>query len=205
MTMGISKQLLPIYARPMVYYSTSAMLADTWVVLVISTPHDLPLFERLLGIEQLGVRSCTAFKKNAKPFRRIHRRTFLYRRFVRLPHFWQYRICSQSLLSLTPCGTKIKRATIFLCPLADLERYGFLEFDAQGKVNGIEEKPKNRNSNFPIALKESQTYEQRKINSPVFSRLALQKRQAFNLLSCLRKAFFFLRWQRVYLFGNRNI
>ena len=112
---------------------------------------------------------------------------------------------SQSLLSLTPCGTKIKRATIFLCPLADLDRYGFLAFDAQGKVNGIEEKPKNRNSNFPIAPKESQTYEQRKINSPVFSRLASQKRQAFNLLSCLRKAFFFLRWQRVYLFGNRNI
>jgi glucose-1-phosphate thymidylyltransferase len=153
-TKAISKQLLPIYDKPMVYYPISAlMLADIREILVISTPHDLPLFERLLGTgEQFGVRF--EYRIQEKP-RGLADAFIVGRTFIAdspvalvLGDNIFYGQGFQPLLH--QAARRQKGATIFAYPVADPERYGVVEFDAQGKAIGIEEKPKNPKSNYAV-------------------------------------------------------
>jgi glucose-1-phosphate thymidylyltransferase len=153
-TKAISKQLLPIYDKPMVYYPISVlMLADVREILVISTPHDLPLFERLLGTgEQFGVRF--EYRVQEKP-RGLADAFIVGRTFIGdspvalvLGDNIFYGQGFQPLLHRA--AQRPKGATIFAYPVADPERYGVVEFDASGKAIGIEEKPKVPKSKYAV-------------------------------------------------------
>jgi len=153
-TKAISKQLLPIYDKPMVYYPISVlMLADVREILVISTPHDLPLFERLLGTgEQFGIQF--EYRVQEKP-RGLADAFIVGRTFIGdspvalvLGDNIFYGQGFQPLLHRA--AQRPKGATIFAYPVADPERYGVVEFDASGKAIGIEEKPKLPKSKYAV-------------------------------------------------------
>ena len=153
-TKAISKQLLPIYDKPMVYYPISVlMLADVREILIISTPHDLPLFERLLGTgEQFGVQF--EYRVQEKP-RGLADAFIVGRTFIAdspvalvLGDNIFYGQGFQPLLHAA--ARRPKGATIFAYPVADPERYGVVEFDASGKAIGIEEKPKVPKSKYAV-------------------------------------------------------
>jgi glucose-1-phosphate thymidylyltransferase len=138
----------------MVYYPISAlMLADIREILVISTPHDLPLFERLLGSgAQFGVRF--EYRIQEKP-RGLADAFIVGRSFVGdskvalvLGDNIFYGQGFQPLLHRA--AQRQKGSTIFAYPVADPERYGVVEFDADGKAIGIEEKPKKPKSNYAV-------------------------------------------------------
>lgn len=153
-TKAISKQLLPIYDKPMIYYPISAlMLADIRDILIISTPHDLPLFERLLDTgEQFGVR----FEYRIQEAPRGLADAFIVgRSFIDdspvalvLGDNIFYGQGFQPLLRLA--AERESGATIFAYPVADPHRYGVVEFDDNKKVVGIEEKPKTPKSNYAV-------------------------------------------------------
>ena len=154
LTKVVSKQMLPVYDKPMIYYPLSTlMLAGIREVLIISTPHDLPLFERLLKDgSELGMKF--SYKEQPSPdglaqaF--IIGKEFIGDDSVALVlgdnifygmHFTQ--------LLKNAVGRK-SGATIFAYPVHDPERYGVVEFDKSGKAVSLEEKPTNPKSNFAI-------------------------------------------------------
>ena len=153
-TKAISKQLLPIYDKPMVFYPISAlMLADIREILIISTPHDLPLFERLLGAgEQYGVR----FEYRVQETPRGLADAFIVgRSFINdsrvalvLGDNIFYGQGFQPLLQ--NAVARNNGATIFAYPVSDPHRYGVVEFDGNGKAIGIEEKPKFPKSSYAV-------------------------------------------------------
>lgn len=154
MTLALSKQLIPVYDKPMIYYPLSAlMLAGIRDVLIISTPHDLPHFERLLGTgEKWGM----AFSYAEQPspdglaqafiigadFVRGHRSALILGDNI---------FYGQGLSNLLRhSGAREKGATVFGYHVADPERYGVVEFDAKGKAISIEEKPQQPRSNWAV-------------------------------------------------------
>jgi glucose-1-phosphate thymidylyltransferase len=156
LTMITSKQLLPIYDKPMVYYPLSTlMLAGIRDILIISTPHDLPNFEKLLGDgSQYGVKLSYAVQPAPEG---------LAQAFLIGEEFIGDDSCAMVLgdnifygnglrKMLTEAVAKAKQgeATIFGYYVHDPERFGIVEFDETGKVISVEEKPENPKSNYCI-------------------------------------------------------
>ncbi len=156
-TKGVSKQLLPIYDKPMVYYPISVlMLAGIRDILIISTPYDLPGFRRLLGDgSDFGVHFSYAEQPSpdglAQAF--IIGEEFIGNDSVCLvlgDNIFHGNGLSKMLRHAVESAEKDSKATVFGYWVADPERYGVAEFDANGKVLSIEEKPKELKSNYAV-------------------------------------------------------
>ena len=156
-TKGVSKQLLPIYDKPMVYYPISAlMLAGIRDILIISTPQDLPGFQRLLGDgSDYGVNFSYAEQPSpdglAQAF--IIGEEFIGNDSVCLvlgDNIFQGNGFSDLLNEAVNNVEKENKATVFGYWVADPERYGVAEFDKNGNCLSIEEKPQNPKSNYAV-------------------------------------------------------
>ncbi|MBO7540315.1 MAG: NTP transferase domain-containing protein, partial [Bacteroidales bacterium] len=156
-TKGVSKQLLPIYDKPMVYYPISAlMLAGIRDILIISTPQDLPGFQRLLGDgSDYGVNFSYAEQPSpdglAQAF--IIGEKFIGNDSVCLvlgDNIFQGNGFSELLNEAVNNVEKENKATVFGYWVADPERYGVAEFDKNGNCLSIEDKPQNPKSNYAV-------------------------------------------------------
>lgn len=156
-TKGLSKQLLPIYDKPMVYYPISAlMLAGIREILIISTPYDLPGFKRLLGDgSDYGVHFEYAEQPSpdglAQAF--IIGEEFIGGDSVCLvlgDNIFHGAGFTDLLRNAVKDAEANKKATVFGYWVSDPERYGVAEFDGQGNCLSIEEKPKNPKSNYAV-------------------------------------------------------
>lgn len=157
LTQVVSKQLLPIYDKPMVYYPLSVlMLAGIKEILIISTPHDLPNFKRLFGDgSQIGLN--LSYIEQPSPDG-LAQAFILGEEFIGsddvcliLGDNIFYGAGLQNLLSnAVDIVTQKKEATVFGYYVDDPERYGVAEFDDKGKVLSIEEKPEQPKSNFAV-------------------------------------------------------
>lgn len=156
-TKGISKQLIPIFDKPMIYYPISVlMLAGIREILIISTPFDLPGFERLLGDGQdLGVKFTYAEQPSpdglAQAF--IIGEEFIGNESVCLvlgDNIFYGSGFSSLLHTAVADAEKENKATVFGYYVNDPERYGVVEFNQEGKCLSIEEKPKAPKSNYAV-------------------------------------------------------
>lgn len=156
-TKGVSKQLLPIYDKPMVYYPISVlMLAGIKDILIISTPQDLPGFERLLGDgSDYGVHFMYAEQPSpdglAQAF--IIGEEFIGQDSVCLvlgDNIFYGQHFTGMLLDAVKAAEEENKATVFGYWVNDPERYGVAEFDQDGNVLSIEEKPEKPKSNYAV-------------------------------------------------------
>jgi glucose-1-phosphate thymidylyltransferase len=154
LTKSVSKQILPIYDKPMIYYPLSVlMLADIREILIISTPTDLPLFEKLLGDGgQIGL--SISYKVQPSPDG-LAQAFLIGEEFIGNDQsclilgdniFYGYNFSKV----LVEAARQQEGATVFGYYVNDPERYGVVDFDNAGKVLSIEEKPKNPKSNYAV-------------------------------------------------------
>lgn len=156
-TKGVSKQLLPIYDKPMIYYPISVlMLAGIREILIISTPHDLPGFQRLLGDgSDYGVKF--EYKEQPSPDGLAQAFTigkdFIGNDSVCLvlgDNIFFGNSFSAMLRDSVRAAEQENKATVFGYWVSDPERYGVVSFDKNGNAETIEEKPKNPKSNYAV-------------------------------------------------------
>ncbi|MBS7314260.1 MAG: glucose-1-phosphate thymidylyltransferase RfbA [Candidatus Onthomorpha sp.] len=157
LTKGVSKQLLPIYDKPMIYYPLSVlMLAQIRDILIISTPEDLPCFKRLLKDgSELGIKIQYAEQPSpdglAQAF--IIGEEFIGKDNVCMvlgDNIFYGQSFSSMLRQAVANADKDDTATVFGYRVKDPQRYGVAEFDASGKVLSIEEKPQNPKSDYAV-------------------------------------------------------
>jgi len=153
-TRSISKQLLPVYDKPMIYYPlTTLMLAGIQDILIISTPQDIPRFEQLLGDgTQWGMNFSFAIQPSPDG---------LAQAFIIGESFIGNDSCSLVLgdnifyghdfdKNLSAARAKLEGGTVFAYHVNDPERYGVVEFDVTGRAISLEEKPKSPKSNYAV-------------------------------------------------------
>lgn len=156
-TKGISKQLIPIYDKPMVYYPISVlMLAGIREILIISTPHDLPMFERLLGDgHELGVHFSYAEQPRPEGLAQafIIGEEFIGNDSVCMvlgDNIFYGQSFTQMLLKAVQRTEHDGTATLFAYAVKDPERFGVVAFDENGLASSLEEKPKQPKSNWAV-------------------------------------------------------
>jgi len=154
LTLGVSKQLLPVYDKPMIYYPLSMlMLADIMEILIITTPEDASQYERLLGDGmQWGLKFDYAIQEKPRGLADafIVGEKFIQDDSVAL-------ILGDNIFygqgmppTLRKAANLKKGAVVFAYPVHDPERYGVVEFDKQGNALSLEEKPKNPRSQYAV-------------------------------------------------------
>jgi glucose-1-phosphate thymidylyltransferase len=153
-TRVLSKQLMPVYDKPMIYYPLSTlMLAGIREILIISTPQDLPLFYRLLGDgSQLGIK--LVYEEQPRP-EGLAQAFIIGREFI--GDDTVALILGDNIFYGESLSEKLQHASqlktggiVFGYQVNDPERYGVMEFDAQGRVTSIEEKPQQPKSNYAV-------------------------------------------------------
>ena len=153
LTLAVSKQLMPIYDKPMIYYPLSSLLwSGIREILIISTPHDLPLFRQLLGDgTRLGCRFEYAVQEHpnglAEAF--IIGKEFIGKDKVALV-LGDNIFYGTGLSDILQSNNNPEGGIIYAYHVNDPERYGVVDFDADGNVLSIEEKPTNPKSNFAV-------------------------------------------------------
>jgi glucose-1-phosphate thymidylyltransferase len=153
LTLAVSKQLMPVYDKPMIYYPLSVlMMAGIREVLIISTPHDLPMFQRLLGDGQtLGCEFSYAIQPKPEGLAQafIIGEKFIGKEKVALI-LGDNIFYGSGLVSLLEGNVDPDGGVVFAYHVTDPERYGVVEFDQNKKAISIEEKPKNPKSNYAV-------------------------------------------------------
>ncbi len=154
MTIGVSKQMMPVYDKPMIYYPLSTlMMAGIQEILIISTPHDLPLFQKLLGTgEQWGISLSYAEQPSPDGLAQAY--------IIGADFVGTEPSClilgdniyyGPSLSTFLEKSAQIESgASVFAYQVSDPERYGVVEFDSQFKALSVEEKPTKPRSNWAI-------------------------------------------------------
>lgn len=153
LTLAVSKQLMPVYDKPMIYYPLSVlMMAGISEILIISTPHDLPHFEKLLGDgKNLGCKFSYAVQEvpNGLAQAFVIGEKFIGKDKVAL-------ILGDNIFYGAGLGRLLQQyhdpqgGVVFAYHVSDPERYGVVEFDTQGNAISIEEKPKQPKSNYAV-------------------------------------------------------
>ena len=155
-TKGVSKQLLPVYDKPMIYYPLSVlMLAGIQEILIISTPEDLPNFEKLLGDgSEIGLK--LSYKEQPSPDG-LAQAFIIGEEFIGTDDVCLvlgdnifYGVGFSGILQNATKNVAEGKSTVFGYYVNDPERYGVAEFDTKGNVISIEEKPNDPKSNFAV-------------------------------------------------------